>query len=57
MKPRKFDFLNWLAAFGITSIGRFLGTSWGVYGRIQHKSACFWVSVDRYALHPVACEI
>jgi hypothetical protein len=33
------------------------GGARGVHGRIQHQSACFWVSFDRYALHRVACKI
>jgi hypothetical protein len=28
-----------------------------VHGRILHKNAGMWVSVDRYALHCVACEV
>jgi hypothetical protein len=34
-----------------------LGAYRRVHGRIQHKSACFWVSVDWYALYRVACKI
>jgi hypothetical protein len=35
----------------------FGGASRSVHSRIQHKSAYFWVSVDIYALHRVACKI
>jgi hypothetical protein len=55
--PRKPDFLGWLTAFNTAPIGRFLGASRSVHGHIQHKNACFWVSVDRYALHRVARKI
>jgi hypothetical protein len=41
----------------LETIGRFLGPSRSVHGCIQHKNACFWVSVDRYALHLVVCKI
>jgi hypothetical protein len=44
--PREFDFLGRLTVFGITPVSRFLGAYRRVHGRIQHKSACFWVSVD-----------
>jgi hypothetical protein len=55
--PRKFDFLGWLAAFCSTPINRFLWASGSAPGRIQHKNVCFYVSVNRYALHRVACKI
>jgi hypothetical protein len=55
--PRKFDFLEWLAALGTTTVNRFLGAPRSVHGSIQPKSACFWVSVKRNALDCVACEI
>jgi hypothetical protein len=51
---RKLTFFGWLATFGITPASRFWGAFRSVHGRIQHKSACFWVSVDRYALHRAA---
>jgi hypothetical protein len=35
----------------------FWGASRSVHGRIKNKSACFWLSVDRYLLHRVACKI
>jgi hypothetical protein len=54
---RKFDFLEWLAAFGTTPVSRFLGASRSVHRRIQHTNACFWVSVNTCALNRVACEI
>jgi hypothetical protein len=55
--PRKPYFLEWLAIFDTTTICRFFGASRSAHGCIQHKSACFWVSVDIYALHCVACKI
>jgi hypothetical protein len=55
--PREPNFLGWLTAFGTSPVSRFLGASCSVHGRIQHKSACLWVSVDIYALYRGACEI
>jgi hypothetical protein len=55
--PRKFGFCESIAFFDTTPISRFLGGSRSVHGRIQHTIACFWVSIDRYALHRVACKI
>jgi hypothetical protein len=55
--PRKPNFLGWLAIFDTTPIGRFWGASRSVHGRIQLQNACFWVSVNRYALHRVSCKI
>jgi hypothetical protein len=55
--PRMLDFLGWLDALGTEPISRFLGASRSAHGRIKHKSACFWVSVGRYALHCIACKI
>jgi hypothetical protein len=54
---RKLDLLGWLAAFGTIPVSRFFEASRSAHGRIQHKNACFWVSVDRYTLHRVACKI
>jgi hypothetical protein len=55
--PRKFDFLRWLAGFGTTPIGRFSGASRSVHGCMQHKNACFWILIAKYALNRVACEM
>jgi hypothetical protein len=55
--PRKIDCLGWFAALGTTPVSRFLGASCSVLGRLQYKSASFWVSVNRYALHRDAYEI
>jgi hypothetical protein len=49
--PRMPNFLGWFAIFYTTPISRFWEASRSVHGHIQHKNACFWVSVDRYALH------
>jgi hypothetical protein len=40
-----------------TPISRFFRASRSVHDRIQNKSACFWISVNKYALHRVASEI
>jgi hypothetical protein len=53
--PRKPNILGPLAIFDITPIGGILGASWSIRACIQHKSTCFWVSGDRYALYRVAC--
>jgi hypothetical protein len=55
--PRKPDLFGRLAIFATTPIGRILRASWSVHGCIQHKCAGVWISVNRYALHCVACEI
>jgi hypothetical protein len=55
--PRKPDFLGWLAIFGTTPVGHFLGASRRVHGCIQHRKVDILVSFDRYALHSLACKI
>jgi hypothetical protein len=55
MIPSKANFPGRLAILYTTPIVRFLGAFRSVHDRIQHIIACFWVSVDRYALHRAAC--
>jgi hypothetical protein len=55
--PRKSGFRESTGFFDTTPISRFLRASFSVHGGIQHESACFWVSVDRYALYSGTCEI
>jgi hypothetical protein len=52
--PRWPDFLGWLATFDTTWISSFFGgATRSVHGRIQPKSVCFSIQVNRYAI--VSC--
>jgi hypothetical protein len=55
--PVKPGFLGWIVVFDTTPISRFFKASYSVNGLVEHQSACFLVSMDRYSLHCVACEI
>jgi hypothetical protein len=56
--PRKFDFIGWLAAFSTYHSGQSLFGSFSERSRPHKtKSACVWVSIDRYTLYRVACKI
>jgi hypothetical protein len=54
---RKLVFLEQIVFFDTTPISHFFGASFSVHEVIQHKNACFLVSVDRYALHCISCKI
>jgi hypothetical protein len=49
--------LSKLPFFVTTPISRFFGGVFCFHGCMRHKSACFWVSADRYSLYGGDCEI
>jgi hypothetical protein len=55
--PRTHGLLGYTITFGTTPICRFFKALFFFHGCIRHGSVCFWVSVDRYALHRFACKI
>jgi hypothetical protein len=57
LTPKKYGFRESIVFFDTTPISSFWGDSFSVHGGIQRKSACFWVSANKYALYRGACEI
>jgi hypothetical protein len=55
--PRKFDLLGQVGAFGTIPASRFGGLLVALTAAYSIPIACFWVSVNRYALYSDACEI
>jgi hypothetical protein len=46
-----------LLLLGLLQSIAFWGTSRSGHRRIQHTTACFWISVDRDVAHCVSCKI
>jgi hypothetical protein len=57
MMLKVLGFPVWVAVFRGTRISRCFGSLWSVHKRIRHPNTSVLVSIDRYKLYLIPCEI